>query len=208
MQGKNVAFVGAISGLIVMASGAVGFGLGRGVDTPRAPVVGAQETGATMGAGSSSSVGSAPAAIEPAAGIAADRAIGFPGVDFPGMPPYPGQAGTADGLHAVGVASRQAPGADAEPGQDLVKQAFDDAVKQAQALAGASGVKLGRLLSVSDVKQTQPWYTPCATDVVARGVPEDKGSSGDTPAILPAPVPCEPDYHVVAWVFVRYEIVP
>ena len=208
MQGKKVAFVGAISGLIVMASGAVGFGLGRGVDTLRAPAVTARETGTTMGAGSSSSVGSAPAAIEPAAGMAADRAIGtYPGVDVPGMPPYPGQAGTADGLHAVGVASRQAPGADAEPGQDLVKQAFDDAVKQAQALAGASGVKLGRLLSVSDVKQTQPWYKPCANDAVAR-VPEDKGSSGDTPAILPAPIPCEPDYHLVAWVFVRYEILP
>lgn len=208
MQGKKVAFVGAISGLIVMASGAVGFGLGRGVDTPRSPTVTAPETGTTTGAGSFSSSGSAPAGIGPAAGMAADRAIGYLGVDFPGMPPYPGQAGTADGLHAVGVASKQAPGADAKPGQDLVKQAFDDAVEQARALADASGVKLGRLLSVSDVKQTQPWYKPCATDAVARGVPEDKGSSGDTPAILPAPVPCEPDYHMVAWVFVRYEIVP
>ncbi|MGH2722241.1 MAG: SIMPL domain-containing protein [Actinomycetota bacterium] len=208
MQGRKVAFVGAISGLIVMGSGAVGFGLGRGVDALRTPAVKASETGTTMGAGSSPSVGSTPAAIEPAAGITVDRAIGtYPGIDFPGMPPYPGQAGTADGLHAVGVASKEAPGADAKPGQDLVEQAFDDAVEQAQVLAGAAGVKLGRLLSVSDVRQTQPWYKPCTTDPVA-GVPEDTGSARDTPAILFAPTPCEPDYHMVAWVFVRYEIVP
>ncbi|MGH2690577.1 MAG: SIMPL domain-containing protein, partial [Actinomycetota bacterium] len=171
MQGKKVAFVGAISGLIVMTSGAVGFGLGRAGVTPEAPAVTASETDTTMGPDSPSSAGSAPAA-EPAPGMLADRAITYPGVDVPGMPPYPGQAGTADGLHAVGVSSKQAPGADAKPDQDLVKQAFDDAVKQAQKLAGASGVKLGRLLSVSDVEQTQPWYEPCATDAVGR-VPQD-----------------------------------
>lgn len=205
MQGKRVAFVGAISGLIVMASGAVGFGLGRGTDTPEAPAVAQGQADATLSGGSSGSVGSAPGSIEPAVGIAGDRAVGaFPGPDFPGLPPYPGQGPTGDGLHAVGVAYKQTGDADAKPGPELVKQAFADAVKQAQELAEASGVKLGRLLSVSDIRQTQPWYEPCGADP-ATGVAEDKGS--DTPTILPAPAPpCDPSYHVMAWVFVRYEI--
>jgi uncharacterized protein DUF541 len=208
MHGRKVAIVGAISGLLVVASGTVGFGLGRdaGAAATVPPAADGQGEGATAGMVASSA---------PATGIAVGQTaskgiLPYPGPDFPGLPPFPGQTPTGDGLHAVGVAYKQTEDAKAKPGQDLVRQAFEDAVEQAKELAQASGVKLGTLIAVSDLEQTQPYYRACV-EPLAGGGAESKPAAPDSPTILPAPVPgsppdCSPTYYVVAWVFVRYGI--
>jgi hypothetical protein len=210
MHGRRIAIVGAISGLLVMASGTVGVGLGRDAG-PATAAVAAGGVGDTGTAGVPGVAASSAPAMGPAVGRAASREIlPYPGPDFPGLPPFPGQTPAGDGLHAVGVAYRQTDDAKAKPGQDLVRQAFEDAVAQAKELAQASGVKLGTLIAVSDIEQTQPYYRACV-DPLAHGGAESKPVPSDTPAILPAPVPgsppdCSPTYFVVAWVFVRYAI--
>ena len=219
MKGKRAAIVGAISGLLVLASGTVGFGIGReGSRTPQvtevAGAAGSAPQGVVAGTGVAA-VGALPAqppdavAVAPAPG---KIAMPFPGPDFPGLPPYPSQAPEADGVHAVGVAYRQTDDPKTKAGQDLVQKAFEDASRQAQELADASGVKLGKLVAVSDVTQTQPFYRACV-EPLARDKIETKPSApkvpdaADAPAILPAPVPdCSPTWYVVAWVFVRYEL--
>jgi uncharacterized protein DUF541 len=207
----RVAIVGAISGLVVLASGTVGFGLGRdGGPTTGIPsgTAGGGPAGSTAAAGVASVASVAPAVTT---GVAAGRAAApFPGPDFPGLPPFPSQAPEADGVHAVGVAYRQTDDPGARAGRDLVRQAFEDATSKARELADAAGVKLGTLVGLSDVKQTQPFYKECFKPLQAPGA-EAKPAAPDTPldapSILPAPVPdCSPTWYVVAWVFVRYEL--
>jgi hypothetical protein len=206
MKTKRAAIVAAISAVLVTASGTVGFGVGRET-APTAPSMAAEGTAdGAVARAAGGSTGSAGNGSGPAAGIAADRAASmpYPGPEFPGMAPYPGMASTADGLHAVGVAYRQTADPDAKPGQDLVAQAFQDAVKQAEELAAASKVTLGKLVAVSDVEQTQPFYRECVQPL--SGVAEDKPAEA-TVTIEPAPAPeCTPSYHLIAWVFVRYEL--
>jgi hypothetical protein len=211
MQAQRAAVVAAISGVLVMASGTVGFGLGRETAPAARPEV-AQKGGGSDAAASISSTGSsrgsAGGGTAPAGTVAADRvlAMPYPGPDFPGFPPYPGQAASGDGLHAVGVAYEQTDDPDAKPGQDLVRQAFAEAAKQAQELAAASNVTLGRLVAVSDVKQTQPSYKGCV-EPLAGGAPEGRAVEPDTGTNPPEPAPeCNPGYYVISWVFVRYEI--
>lgn len=214
MKRTKAAIVGAISGLLVLASGSVGFGLGRdgGQAAEMAGSAGSTPQGAVAATGAATVGADAPAALSaPVRGVAGKIAtMPFPGPDFPGLPPYPAQAPDSDGVHAVGVAYRQTNDSGAKAGEDLVRQAFEDASRQAKELAGASGVKLGKLVAVSDVKQTQPFYRACV-DSLASSNAEAKPPApiaSDTPAILPAPIPdCSPTWYVVAWVFVRYELV-
>jgi hypothetical protein len=204
------AIVAVLSGVTVLASGTVGFGLGR--DGGRAGrALTATEGRAPEGTVAAASAATATATAPPApAGVATGRAVaGYPGADVASLPPFPAQALEADGVHAVGVAYRQTDDPDAKPGQDLVRQAFDDATRQARELADAAGVKLGRLVALSEVKQTQPFYKACVTPLAGRKA--EASPPRDTPTILPAPAPgsppeCSPEWHVVAWVFVRYEL--
>lgn len=207
MKRTKAAIVGAISGLLVLASGTVGYGIGRD-DRGTADLAGsARSTPEQTVASTSVAMSGAPAPAVALADGSARLSMPYPGPDFPGLPPYPGQAPESNGVHAVGVAYRETKDPKAKPGQDLVRQAFEDANRQARELAEASGVKLGKLVAVSDVKQTQPFYRACV-DPAAGATPEAKPPAGSEPKILSAPAPdCSPMWYVVAWVFVRYELI-
>src|SRR5438093_1791968 len=210
-----MAVVAVVAGTSVLASGTIGFALGR--DGNRAPAAVAATNGrAPEGAVAAASV--ATTATEPAAsaGMAAGRAaLGSPGAEFPGLPPFPAQAPETDGIHAVGVAYRKTDDPNAKPGQDLVRQAFDDATTQARQLADAAGVKLGKLVALSDVKQTQPFYNACVTPLAgpkANDLPsapvtnpalgDEASPAPSAPTILPVPAPgsppdCSPTWYVL-----------
>jgi Protein of unknown function (DUF541) len=220
----RMAIVAAVAGLSVLASGTIGFALGRDGNHAGTAVAG---TNGRAPEGAVSAADLATTATRPAAsaGMAAGKAaVGFPGAEFPGLPPFPAQAPESDGVHAVGVAYRKTDDPNTKPGQDLVRQAFDDATTQARELAGAAGVKLGKLVALSDVRQTQPFYNACVTPlagpkandlgsppVMKPGLGDEASPAPSAPAILPAPAPgsppdCSPTWYVVAWVFVRYEL--
>ena len=224
MKRTRMAIVAVVAGVSVLASGTIGFALGRDGTREQTVVAGTdgRAPGEKVAGASAAVVATAPA---PSAGMAAGTtAVGSPGAGFPGLPPFPAQAPETDGVHAVGVAYRKTDDPNAKPGQDLVRQAFDDATTQARQLADAAGVKLGRLVALGDVKQTQPFYNACVTPLAGPkaddlpSAPPAKPALGNesnpapsAPTILPAPVPsppsdCSPAWYVVAWVFVRYEL--
>ncbi|HXA42924.1 MAG TPA: SIMPL domain-containing protein [Candidatus Solibacter sp.] len=148
-----------------------------------------------------------------------------PGPFQPGPPPY-GQTGVGgDGLSAWGVAFKETSDPAAQPGTDLIKSAYEDAQKKADALASAAGIKLGKLVAISDYTQAQPYFNKLCVQpqlgrpvpAPAQGAPTGSGSGGTgsappaqnqlVPATpLPAPSPCPPQRYLVAWVLVRYQI--
>ncbi len=142
-----------------------------------------------------------------------------PGPFQPGPPPY-GQTGIGgDGLSAWGVAFKETSDANAEPGTDLIKSAYQDAQKKADALASAAGIKLGKLLAISDYTHAQPYYNKlCVQPQLGRpvpapvpGAPTGSGGSGTGTVVpvqppQPAPSPCQSHRYLVAWVLVRYQI--
>ncbi|MEA2645296.1 MAG: hypothetical protein QOE92_379 [Chloroflexota bacterium] len=165
------------------------------------------------GAAASNIPGSAPTDI----GIAPP---GQPGVFQPAYPGFSTGGVAGDGVTAWGVAFREVPNATTEPDAALLKSAFEDAHKRAQALADAVGVKLGELAGISDQAANQPFYGECVKPLPAQGVPEgsapgSSGSGGSTgsgvapdgtvTSIAPAP-PCAEKHYAVAWVLVRYRI--
>jgi Protein of unknown function (DUF541) len=121
----------------------------------------------------------------------------------PGPPPF-GQSGVAgDGLSTWGVAFKATSDPAAQPDADLIKSAFRDAQKKAETLASATGLKLGKLLAVSDYGQDQPYYTGCLQPV------QPKGPLQGQAQILPdqpVPSPCQPQRNLVVWVLLRYQI--
>lgn len=142
-----------------------------------------------------------------------------PGPFQPGPPPY-GQTGVGgDGLSAWGVAFKETSDANAQPDTDLIKSAYQDAQKKADALASAAGIKLGKLVAISDYTQAQPYYNKlCIQPQLGRpvpapapGAPTGSGGSGTGTVVpvqppQPAPSPCPPQRYLVAWVLVRYQI--
>ncbi|HEX4622604.1 MAG TPA: SIMPL domain-containing protein [Myxococcaceae bacterium] len=142
-----------------------------------------------------------------------------PGPFQPGPPPY-GQTGVGgDGLSAWGVAFKETSDPGAQPDTDLIKSAYQDAQKKADALASAAGIKLGKLVAISDYTQAQPYYNKlCVQPQLGRpvpapapGAPTGSGGSGTGTVVpveppQPAPSPCPPQRYLVAWVLVRYQI--
>ena len=142
-----------------------------------------------------------------------------PGPFQPGPPPY-GQTGVSgDGLSAWGVAFKETSDPAAQPGTDLIKSAYQDAQKKADALASAAGIKLGKLVAISDYTQAQPYFNKlCVQPQLGRPVPApapgaSTGSGGSGTGTVvpvqppqPAPSACQPQRYLVAWVLVRYQI--
>lgn len=134
-----------------------------------------------------------------------------PGPFQPGSPPF-GQAGAGgDGLSAWGVAFKETADANAQPDSDLIKSAYQDAQKKADALASATGLKLGKLVAITDYTQAQPYYgNLCAQPQLGRPnqpgppAPLAQGEPTGTGTVVPAP--CQLQHYVVAWVLVRYQI--
>jgi len=167
--------------------------------------------------------GSAPgfAPGVPTSGNAIAQPYPGPGPFEPGLPPF-GQAGaTADGLSAWGVAFKETTDANAQADAALIKSAFQDAQKKADELASASGIKLGKLVAITDYTQAQPFYGGklCPQPELGRpagpplGLAQPNGSTGSgsgtvAPAqpVAPVPAPCQAQRYVIAWVLVRYQI--
>jgi len=138
----------------------------------------------------------------------------------PGPPPF-GQSGVAgDGLSTWGVAFKANSDPAAQPDADLIKSAFRDAQKKAETLASATGLKLGKLIAVSNYGQDQPYYIGCIQSYQPKGN-APSGSGSTAPAVpvpqarpgqaqdLPAetlPAPCQPQRNLVVWVLLRYQI--
>jgi hypothetical protein len=137
-----------------------------------------------------------------------------PGSFLPGGPPY-GESGlSADGISAWGVAYREVTDPNAQPDTALIKAAYQDAEKKVADLGAATGVKVGKLVALSDHGTNQPYYKPCiqAGPPLGKPVPgaaSGSGSTGSGITIQPAPiVPCAANNnsYLVVWVFVRHAI--
>jgi hypothetical protein len=140
-----------------------------------------------------------------------------PGPFQPGPPPF-GQIQTGDGLSAWGVAFKEVSDENAQPSSDLVKSAYQDGAQRADNLASAAGIKLGKLLAISDYSFNEPYFNK-ACMMPMMGAP-GKAQSGSAPggativepapptrtAPEPAPTPCQSKHYVVVWVSVRYAI--
>jgi hypothetical protein len=131
-----------------------------------------------------------------------------PGPFEPGPPPFSQLSG--DGLIAWGVAFKEVSDPNAQPDEALIKSAYQDAQKRAQALASAAGIKLGSLLAITDSTQDRPYYKPCPPPAL-----EGSPQPGAPTQVLPAPVqgkaiaqpfPCSNTTYLVAWVSLRYAI--
>jgi len=142
----------------------------------------------------------------------------------PGAPPF-GQSGVAgDGLSIWGVAFKESSDPAAQPDANLIKSAYQDAQKKADTLASATGIRLGKLIAISDYRQNQPYFNGCIQPEQPKGSAPSGGSSTapSVPApqigpgqveILPAPASldtvsalCQGKYYLVVWVLLRYQI--
>jgi hypothetical protein len=149
-----------------------------------------------------------------------------PGPFQPGSPPFGplGQVGASgDGLSAWGVAFKETVDANAQPDASLIKSAYQNAQKKADELASAAGLKLGKLVAITDYTQAEPYYNklcvqpemgrPQAVPPAAQGAPKGTGSgSTGTGTVVPVeppqpvPAPCQAQRYLVAWVLIRYQI--
>jgi hypothetical protein len=201
------------------AGGSKGGAIQTGTNLPAAA---AQNSSQSFTSDASNGAASAPTYATNGAGVG-QSAIANPynggGPFQPGYPPFgysnPGISG--DGLSAWGVAYQKTTDQSAKPGADLIKAAYQDARKQADTLASATGLSLGKVLAISDFTLNQPYYTPCVQPLPAQGVPGaslqgQSGSAGaptSTPVKpgIPFPGPqCNADHYLVAWVMVRFAI--
>jgi hypothetical protein len=146
-----------------------------------------------------------------------------PGPFQPGSPPF-GQVGASgDGLSAWGVAFKETADATAQPEAALIKSAYQDAQKKADELASATGLKLGKLIAITDYTQAEPYFNklcvqpelgrPQAGPPATQGAPKGTGSGGSGTGTAvpveppqPVPAPCQAQRYLVAWVLVRYQI--
>jgi hypothetical protein len=176
-------------------------------------------------------------AVDTANGAASNVALGAPGSTGniaiiqpypgpgpfqPGSPPF-GQVGAnGDGLSAWGVAFKETADANAQPDADLIKSAYQDAQKKAETLASATGLKLGKLVAITDYTQAEPYYGKLCAEpqlglpnqpppaALPKGEPTGTGTGTGTVAPVgptqPVPAPCQLQHYVVAWVLVRYQI--
>ena len=190
-----------------------GLSAGRGHSTGPAGVASSHSTALSAGDGNvglGAPNASSAAILQPYPG---------PGPFQPGPPPY-GQTGVGgDGLSAWGVAFKETSDPAAQPGTDLIKSAYQDAQKKADALASAAGIKLGTLVAISDYTQAQPYFNKlCVQPQLGRPVPapapgDPTGSGGSGTGTVvpvqppqPAPSPCQSQRYLVVWVLVRYQI--
>jgi hypothetical protein len=160
-------------------------------------------------------VAPAPApGVDSAAGTSTSLAYPNIGGFEPGPPPY-GSGG--DGLSAFGVAFKEIPApaanaapASASPDADLIHSAYADALKRAQALAAGSGVSLGKLVSLNDYAQVQPFFKSCPAPVPMPGKPvpgaPNGSGSGATTVAPPIEIACTSRYYMVVWVMARYQL--
>jgi hypothetical protein len=143
-----------------------------------------------------------------------------PGPFQPGSPPF-GQVGASgDGLSAWGVAFKETADANAQPDTGLIKSAYQDAQTKADALASAAGLKLGKLVAITDYTQAEPYFNklcvqpelgrplagPPATQGAPKGTGSGTGTAGPVEPPQPVPAPCQAQRYLVAWVLVRYQI--
>jgi hypothetical protein len=179
---------------------------------------------------SGSASGGARFAPSVAPGVPGGAATGIlqpypgPGPFQPGPPPFSQVGASGDGLSAWGVAFKETADPGAQPDTDLIKSAYQDAQKKADALASATGLKLGKLLAITDYTQAQPYFNklcvqpemgrPQPAPPAVQGAPtgsSGSGSSGSGTVVpvgppQPVPAPCQAQRYLVAWVLVRYQI--
>ena len=222
VQKRNILLASTLAVVLASIVATVAVAMSDGLAAGRSPSTGpggiASSHIATLPAGDISGTVANAAILQPYPG---------PGPFQPGPPPY-GQTGVSgDGLSAWGVAFKETSDPSDQPDTDLIKSAYQDAQKKADALASAAGIKLGKLLAISDYTQAQPYFNKlCVQPQLGRPVPapapgastgsDGAGGSGiggsGTGTVVPvqppqpAPSPCQPQRYLVAWVLVRYQI--
>lgn len=218
---KRMALVTAMVVVIVAIVGTVAFAMydgiqaghkahGNGVGGGSSQVqVGTLPAGLTAGttntAGTGSSVPSGAAILQP---------YPYPGGGpfQPGPPPFAQPGASGDGLSSWGVAFKETTDSNAQPDAALIASAFQDAQKKAQALASAAGLKLGKLVAITDYAQADPYYgKPCIQPELGVQGGAASGATGTATIIpvgppVPAPSPCQPQRFLVVWVLARYQI--
>lgn len=210
MRSRNVVMASVTAVVVVTALfGTVAYGIYAGINQHRTPAAtqGAIITGRAPVAATLSD--SAP--VNGSASSSSAIAQPAPGTFLPGGPPY-GESGVgADGISAWGVAYREVTDPNAQPDTALIKAAYQDAEKKVADLGAATGVKVGKLVALSDHGTNQPYFKPCIQVGPPLGKPVPGAASGSTGsgiAIQPAPVPCAANNnsYLVVWVFVRHAI--
>ena len=200
--------------LALAVFGTVAFGIYAGLSAGqrnKANVQGAVITGYSTSA--------TPAEVAPGAGAPVGTnssafAQPAPGAFYPGMPPFGNGGAAADGVSAWGVAYRQVGDQSAQPDAGLVKAAYQDAEKKASELASATGNRPGKLVSMTDFSNNQPYYKPCIySGGPAVGKPAPPGAAGSgsaagapTTTIAPAPCQANSNSYLVVWVYVRHAL--
>lgn len=220
--------VAAVLALAVFGTVAFGIyaGLGAGARN-KANVQGAVVAGSVPAGFSSANDGdtrstaapAAPAEVAPGAGAPVGTnssafAQPAPGAFYPGMPPFGNGGAAPDGISAWGVAYRQVGDQSAQPDAALVKAAYQDAEKKASELASATGNRPGKLVSMTDFSNNQPYYKPCIYSggpAVGKPVPQGatgSGSAAGAPTTTIAPAPCQANSnsYLVVWVYVRHAL--
>jgi hypothetical protein len=219
MRSRNVVVASVVAVLVATALfGSVAYGIYVGINQQHTPGAtrGAIVTGVVPLAVTSGN--SAP--VNGSASSSSAIAQPAPGAFLPGGPPY-GESGVgADGISAWGVAYREVGDPNAQPDTALVKAAYQDAEKKVTDLGTATGVKVGKLVALSDHGTNQPFFKPCiqvqpplGKPVPGAPVPQPgatgSGTTGSGTAIQPAPVaPCAANNnsYLVVWVFIRHAI--
>ncbi|MGI8609860.1 MAG: SIMPL domain-containing protein [Candidatus Dormibacteria bacterium] len=224
MRSRNLVILSAVVAVLAVAIfGTVGFGIYAGLTAAHKPsphgVVSGSAPEGVAGASGTTNTAAAPggAALPVADSAANSSAIAqpAPGAFYPGMPPFGTGGAAADGISAWGVAYRQVSDPAAQPDAALIKAAYQDAEKKAADLAAATGIKLGKLVAMTDNSNNQPYYKPCIYPGggPALGKPVPQGASGagasagaPTTTIAPAPCQANSNSYLVVWVYVRHAI--
>ena len=222
MRSRNLVILSAIAAVLAVAVfGTVGIGIYAGLTTKhssKADVQSAVITGTPPNGGgyNGSSTSTVPAAGVPVADNGSAIAQPAPGAFYPGMPPFGTGGAVADGISAWGVAYREVSDPAAQPDAALIKAAYQDAEKKVSDLAAATGIRLGKLVAMTDYSNNQPYFKPCVYSggpAVGKPVPVPQGTSGSgsaagapTTAIAPAPCQASSNSYLVVWVYVRHAV--
>lgn len=224
MRSRNVVVASVVAVLVATALfGTVAYGIYAGINLHRTPAAtqGAIVTGsvpASVGAPAAATALSDSAPVNGSASSSSAIAQPAPGTFLPGAP-YGDSGVGADGISAWGVAYREVTDPNAQPDTALIKAAYQDAEKKVADLGTATGVKVGKLVAISDRGINQPFYKPCIQSGPPLGKPvpgaasgsgSGSGSTGSGTAIQPAPAPApcavNNSSYLVVWVFVRHAI--
>lgn len=227
MRSRNLVILSAVAAVLAVAVfGTVALGIYAGLTAGqrnKAIVQSAVISGSAPAGVVGDKSGSGTAAAAPTGLAAAENTSTFaqpaPGGFYPGMPPFGTGGAAADGISAWGIAYRQVSDQAAQPDAALVKAAYQDAEKKASDLASATGNRLGKLVSMTDSSNNQPYYRPCTYPggpAMEKPVPQGATGSGSTGSgsaagattttIAPAPCQVNSNSYLVVWVYVRHAL--